>query len=98
MHVQRAAGGRVLARRLALVSLLGMGFGLRASSEAAGAEAGRAQQQSGSSHKAAAEISAEGYTSSRVCGECHVDIYNSWKKSLHAFAIADPKSESFVST
>jgi len=90
MHVQRAAGGRVLVRRLALVSLLGMGFGLRASSDAAGAEAGRAQQQSGSSHKVAAEINAEGYTSSRVCGECHADIYNSWKNSLHAFAIADP--------
>lgn len=36
------------------------------------------------------EISASGFTSSQVCGNCHTDIYNSWKNSLHAFSLADP--------
>jgi hypothetical protein len=35
-------------------------------------------------------INPSGYTSSRVCGTCHVDIYNSWKNSLHAFSLSDP--------
>jgi len=30
------------------------------------------------------------YTSARTCGECHADIYNSWKNSLHAFSMTDP--------
>jgi hypothetical protein len=25
-----------------------------------------------------------------VCGECHSDIYESWKNSLHAFSLTDP--------
>ena len=33
---------------------------------------------------------AEVYTSARACGECHADIYNSWKNSLHAFSLTDP--------
>lgn len=37
-----------------------------------------------------AEVAAEGYTSARVCGECHSDIYESWKNSLHAFSLTDP--------
>jgi len=37
-----------------------------------------------------AEINPEGYTSSRVCGSCHVDIYRTWKNSLHAFSLSDP--------
>jgi Zn-finger protein len=30
------------------------------------------------------------FTSARVCGECHQDIYKSWKNSLHAFSLVDP--------
>lgn len=36
------------------------------------------------------EINPNGYTSARVCGSCHVNIYTSWKRSLHAFSLADP--------
>lgn len=36
------------------------------------------------------QINPDGYTSARVCGRCHVDIYNSWKNSMHAFSLADP--------
>jgi len=36
------------------------------------------------------QINRTGFTSSRICGRCHVDIYNSWKNSLHAFSISDP--------
>ena len=35
-------------------------------------------------------INPDGYTSARQCGECHQDIYNSWKKSLHSFSLQDP--------
>ncbi len=35
-------------------------------------------------------IETDGYTSARTCGECHADIYNSWKNSLHAFSMTDP--------
>ncbi len=35
-------------------------------------------------------VEREGYTSARVCGRCHVDIYESWKRSLHAFSLSDP--------
>jgi hypothetical protein len=46
---------------------------------------------SGPAHSAGeAEVAAEGYTSARVCGECHSDIYESWKNSLHAFSLTDP--------
>lgn len=38
----------------------------------------------------AAEIDPDGFTSARVCGECHTDIYDSWKNSLHAFSLTDP--------
>jgi hypothetical protein len=37
-----------------------------------------------------AQINPDGYTSARVCGSCHTDIYDSWKNSLHAFALTDP--------
>ncbi len=40
--------------------------------------------------KTAGVINESGYTSSRVCGACHVDIYGSWKNSLHAFSLSDP--------
>lgn len=36
------------------------------------------------------EVDPDGYTSARVCGECHTDIYDSWKNSLHAFSLTDP--------
>ncbi len=32
----------------------------------------------------------DGYTSSAVCGKCHVQIYNRWKESIHAHAYDDP--------
>ncbi len=31
-----------------------------------------------------------GFTSAKVCGECHVAIYEGWKESLHANAVSDP--------
>ncbi len=31
-----------------------------------------------------------GFTSAKVCGECHVAIYEGWKGSLHANAVNDP--------
>lgn len=36
------------------------------------------------------KINPDGYTSSRKCAQCHKDIYNSWKKSLHSFSLQDP--------
>ncbi len=55
----------------------------------AGADAGEE-----SSPAAAAEmhdaVSATGYTSAFVCGRCHADIYNSWKRSMHALSLTDP--------
>jgi hypothetical protein len=36
------------------------------------------------------EVNPNGYTSARICGRCHVDIYESWKNSLHAFSLTDP--------
>jgi ssDNA-binding Zn-finger/Zn-ribbon topoisomerase 1 len=36
------------------------------------------------------QVNPDGYTSARVCGGCHTDIYNSWKNSLHAFSLTDP--------
>jgi len=38
----------------------------------------------------AEEINRTGYTSSKVCGYCHVDIYENWKSSLHALAYKNP--------
>lgn len=35
-------------------------------------------------------VNPDGFTSARVCGRCHEDIYNSWKNSLHAFSLTDP--------
>jgi hypothetical protein len=36
------------------------------------------------------EVNPSGYTSAMICGRCHVDIYNSWKKSMHAFSLSNP--------
>lgn len=36
------------------------------------------------------KIEAQGYTSSVVCGKCHLDIYNKWKEGLHARSLDDP--------
>ncbi|MEJ2086118.1 MAG: multiheme c-type cytochrome [Acidobacteriota bacterium] len=36
------------------------------------------------------EINESGFTSAQVCGECHTDIYDSWRYSLHASSLADP--------
>jgi hypothetical protein len=49
-------------------------------------EAGQAR----SSSLPAPKVNPNGYTSARTCGECHQDIYRSWRKSLHAFALSDP--------
>ncbi len=35
-------------------------------------------------------VKAKGYTSSAVCGQCHEDIYKTWKNSLHAMSLSDP--------
>lgn len=32
----------------------------------------------------------EGFTSAKVCGQCHVAIYEGWKGSMHANAVTDP--------
>lgn len=40
--------------------------------------------------KPEAVIAEKGYTSSRVCGTCHEDIYRTWKRSLHALSLDDP--------
>ncbi len=34
--------------------------------------------------------SKETYASALTCGGCHLDIYNSWKNSLHAMSVTDP--------
>ena len=39
---------------------------------------------------AAQKVNPDGFTTARVCGSCHEDIYASWKSSMHAFSIADP--------
>jgi len=31
-----------------------------------------------------------GYATSSVCKKCHIDIYNSWKKSLHSISYTNP--------
>lgn len=35
-------------------------------------------------------IPAEQFTSSQVCGKCHIDIHRYWKSSMHALAYSDP--------
>lgn len=47
-------------------------------------------QDSGRTGRPNVKINPDGYTSARTCGHCHVDIYNSWKNSLHAFSLSDP--------
>jgi hypothetical protein len=54
------------------------------------AGAAGAADPAGSAKPEGPKINPDGYTSARVCGECHVDIYNSWKGSLHAFSLSDP--------
>lgn len=36
------------------------------------------------------QLNVDDYTSARVCGECHQDIYKTWRNSLHAASISDP--------
>ncbi len=40
-----------------------------------------------------AQVSETGYTSAFVCGRCHVDIHETWSRSMHAFSITDPVFE-----
>ncbi len=35
-------------------------------------------------------VSPAGYTSSIICGSCHYDIYQNWRKSLHANSYSEP--------
>lgn len=44
----------------------------------------------GTATAAEPQVDPDGYTSARVCGECHSDIYETWKNSLHAFSLTDP--------
>lgn len=48
------------------------------------------QPGSGTPADVQAEINPDGFTSARECGECHEDIYTSWKGSLHALSLQDP--------
>lgn len=38
----------------------------------------------------AATASDKSFTSSNVCGRCHVDIFDHWRNSIHARAVEDP--------
>ncbi len=67
------------------VALSGLMLTLGVGASAIG-DGGRA----GSSQATAQQVNPDGYTSARVCGECHRDIYESWKGSLHAFSLTDP--------
>jgi len=49
-----------------------------------------AQRKGGAKIGDDVRINRTGFTSARVCGRCHVDIYSSWKNSLHAFSLSDP--------
>lgn len=42
------------------------------------------------SGKVGIEIAEGSYSSSFVCGKCHLDIYNQWRESLHAAALNNP--------
>ncbi|MDW7711568.1 MAG: multiheme c-type cytochrome [Deferrisomatales bacterium] len=35
-------------------------------------------------------IDTEGFNPASRCGECHIDIYNHWRESMHAKAMTDP--------
>ena len=35
-------------------------------------------------------LSEKGFTSAETCGKCHIQIYQSWKESMHANAVRDP--------
>lgn len=54
------------------------------------APAGGSERRAAGPDRLAQKIDPEGYTDSRVCGGCHVDIYRSWRNSMHAFALSDP--------
>lgn len=38
----------------------------------------------------ALKVKANDFTSSKVCGSCHENIFNSWRNSLHADSLTDP--------
>ncbi len=54
------------------------------------AAVGRAASTGSEPHAGSVSINEDGYTSAQVCGRCHTDIYESWKRSLHAFSLTDP--------
>lgn len=35
-------------------------------------------------------INEKGFTSAEVCGKCHIQIFQSWKESMHANGVKDP--------
>ncbi|MBI2082151.1 MAG: hypothetical protein HYT76_01145 [Deltaproteobacteria bacterium] len=36
------------------------------------------------------KLAEKGFTSAKICGECHEAIYQGWKESMHANAVKDP--------
>lgn len=76
----------------------GMGFvlGFCIVASAAGSTTGAVAEEnapgsaSTQSEAAGEAVSATGYTSAFACGRCHVDIYNSWKRSMHSMSLSDP--------
>lgn len=93
---RRNPGGRMPPAVLlvVLVLLSAVVAGTRAGSEVAkpgaGAQAGVRAAAAPRRDGVQAQINPRGYTSAKVCGSCHADIYASWKRSMHAFSVVDP--------
>jgi hypothetical protein len=79
--------GLIIAQR----SLPSSWFGFDAGAEALGETAPPAPARTtrGAS-KTEVKVDPDGYTAARVCGECHADIYRTWKSSMHSFSLSDP--------
>lgn len=75
---------------LALLALLHLGRDSRV--RAAPPEAAGSPNPAGQAGSLATDVRVDptGYTAAQVCGSCHAAIYDSWKRSLHAFALSDP--------
>jgi ssDNA-binding Zn-finger/Zn-ribbon topoisomerase 1 len=86
---------KAIGRRWKVMEFLGgvaLGFGaILVPPAAAGPPSSSSPVEAGQSPSSQLQkVNPEGYTSARRCGECHRDIYRSWRKSLHAFALTDP--------
>ena len=44
----------------------------------------------------AGQINPSGYTSQKICGECHQDIHKAWSESAHARAVTDPAFQALL--